>query len=530
MKIDQRNTNRGSVLIVAILTITILMLICATSLYITSQNATSDMQTASWQQSLTAAESGVDAAIRALNNKTWTNWISVNQTGTDLPTTEPAPSPSPAASAAPDSSHFNYLPSSALTLTMQGEGATSVSVWVTVDQAGMSTAQDTNGLQWYRIRSTGVAAAPGPARVSNQKLDNDLRKISLRFDRKSGAAISTPRASRAIEVIAQPIATGIGSRGIVSRKTFLMSGNGFIDSFDSTNPLYSTNGQYVQGKRESHGDVGILDSTGSSLANGTYLYGSLSYSGPAVQATQHVQGAISTPFNVNVPTVSTPNWVSGSYSTALPAAQGNVITIQGDPNANPPTGTTTNPLRYQVSSIVLSGKQTINIQSPVDPVTHQTLSGYDNVQIWITDADGATNSLSTSGNTAGIFLDTNASVKFWVQGNISLTGQSIVNGSGYASNLIIYGVTPTDGSTPTAYIAGQGNFIGVLDAPEFNTTYAGNGDIMGAVIARTLTISGNGSLHYDQALSSLITSLEPPSYAFASWFEDNSDPARNMTY
>jgi hypothetical protein len=168
MKIDRRNTNQGSVLIVAILSITILMLICATSLYVTSQNATSNMQTASWQQSLTAAEGGVDAAIRALNNKTWTNWISVDQTGTSLPTAEPAPSPSPAASAAPDSSHYNYLPSSALTVTMQGEGATGVSAWVTVDQAGMSTGQDTNGLQWYRIRSTGVAAAPGPARISNR--------------------------------------------------------------------------------------------------------------------------------------------------------------------------------------------------------------------------------------------------------------------------------------------------------------------------------------------------------------------------
>jgi len=530
MKLDRGKTSQGGVLIVAILTITILTLICATSLYITSQNATSDMQTASWQQSLTVAESGVDAAIRALNNKTWTNWISVDQTGSNLPTTEPAPSPSQAASAPPDSSHYNYLPSSSVTLTMQGEGATSVSAWVTVDQAGMSAAQDTNGLQWYRIRSTGVAAAPGPPRVSNQKLDNDLRKISLRFDRKSGTAITAPQAARTIEVIAQPISSSVGSRGIISRKTFLMSGNGFIDSFDSSNSFYSTNGQYDQAKRQSHGDVGILDSTGSSLANGTYVYGSLSYSGPAVQNTQHVQGTISTPFNVNVPEVTTPNWASGSYSTALPTAKSNVITIQGDPNASPPTGTTTNPLRYKVSSIVLSGQQQINIQSPVDPVTNKPLSGYDNVQIWITDADGAPYSLSTSGNNAGITLDANASAKFWVQGNISLTGQSITNGSGYAANLIMYGVTPTDGSIPTAYIAGQGNFIGVLDAPEYNVTYAGNGDIMGAVIGRTVTIQGNGSLHYDQALSGLITSLEPPSYAFASWFEDNSDPGRNMTY
>ena len=504
-------------MIVAMLTITILALICATSLYITSQNATSDMQTASWQQSLTAAESGVDAAIRALNNKNWTNWISVNQNATDLPTTEPVPSPSPSASAAPDSSHYNVLPSSTLTLTMQGEGATSVSMWVTVDQAGLSTAQDTNGLQWYRIRSTGIAAAPGPPRVPNQKLDNDLRKISLHFDRKGGGAITTPRASRTIEVIAQPVATSTGSRGIVSRRTFLMSGNGLIDSFDSSNSLYSTNGQYVQAKRESHGDVGILDSTGSTLSNGTYVYGSLTYSGPAVQNTQNVQGTISTPFNVNVPQVPVPNWASGSYSTALPAAQGNVITI-----AIPAGTTKSNPLRYQVSSIALSGQQSLVIQSPApDPVTHVQSPGY--VEIWVT------GDLSTAGQ-AGITQGSNAYVTYDVQGNINLQGNSIVNQSGYAANLLIYGVTPTDGSTHTAYISGNGNFIGVLDAPEFNTTFAGNGDIMGAVIGNTVTIQGNGSLHYDQALSQLVQSLEPPAYAFASWFEDNSDPARSIVY
>jgi len=121
-------------------------------------------------------------------------------------------------------------------------------------------------------------------------------------------------------------------------------------------------------------------------------------------------------------------------------------------------------------------------------------------------------------------------VTYDVQGNINLQGNSIVNQSGYAANLLIYGVTPTDGSTHTAYISGNGNFIGVLDAPEFNTTFAGNGDIMGAVIGNTVTIQGNGSLHYDQALSQLVQSLEPPAYAFASWFEDNSDPARSIVY
>ena len=72
----RRFENKGSILMMALLSITILTLICATSLYIASQNTNSGVQTAAWQQSLTAAESGVDAAVRALNTGVWTNWRS----------------------------------------------------------------------------------------------------------------------------------------------------------------------------------------------------------------------------------------------------------------------------------------------------------------------------------------------------------------------------------------------------------------------------------------------------------------------
>jgi hypothetical protein len=518
-------TEQGTVLVIALLTITVMTLICATSLYITSQNANAGMQTASWQQALTGAESGVDSAIRALNayqqgsGTAWTNWKTV--ISTTLPTSESSIGTSTPALADPTSNQYNYLPSSALSLSMQGEGATSVSSWVTVDTAGM---QPTNKGQWYRIRSTGVANAPAIARVSANKLDDNLRNtLGLRFNRKTGVAITgsgnnVSQVTRTVEVVTQPVATSSSTLGIVSRKTFIMGGNGFIDSFDSGNSLKSTNGQYDINKRQSNGDVGILDSSGgSTLNNGDYIYGSLTYSGPAVQHTQNVQGTIATPFNATVPPVNAPNWASGSYSTVLPSSQGNTTTIQGDPTAIPPTGTASNPLRYKVSSIVLSGHQSIVIQSPTDPVTHQPLPGYDNVQIWVT------GDLGVSGN-AGITQDSNANVTYYVEGNISLAGNSIVNQSGLAADLIIDGVTPADGSTRTAYIAGNGNFIGLVDAPSFNTTYAGNGDVMGAIIANTLTLQGNGSLHYDQALNSLLPYLGPTTYAFASWFEDNSDP------
>src|SRR5438477_9931581 len=113
----------GSVLITTLLTITILTLICATSLYVASQNANAGMQTASWQQALTGAESGVDQAIRALNTSSWSGWYNI--TGT-VPTAQPTPSATPAATGTPASGHYNYrvTTSTSPTVTLSGISGT----------------------------------------------------------------------------------------------------------------------------------------------------------------------------------------------------------------------------------------------------------------------------------------------------------------------------------------------------------------------------------------------------------------------
>jgi hypothetical protein len=136
---------------------TILTMICATGLYITSQNQNSGMQTASWQQALSGAESGVDFAVRALNTNTWgNNWYTDQYQSNTLPDTKPpyafsspsgtaAPSsPYPTASIAPTSGWYNFHfmgGSSTPEISLNGvsgstggsEGNTGIWGWVTVD-------------------------------------------------------------------------------------------------------------------------------------------------------------------------------------------------------------------------------------------------------------------------------------------------------------------------------------------------------------------------------------------------------------
>jgi hypothetical protein len=489
---------RGSILMITMMTITILLMLCVTSLYITGQNGNAGMQAASWQQALSGAESAVDQAIAALNTNTWNNWVTVSGS---VPNLQPSLGATPtAASGPPSSSQYNYLASSITSqvsqynvsnaITTPGEGKNTVSTWTTIDTAGLPL--DANGNQWYRIRATGTAAAVGPPRVSNTRLDNELRKIGLRFDRKTNNAISTPQATRTIEVIVQALAQSMWVRGVTLKNTISMSGGGVIDSYDSSDPFKSTGGLYDPTKRQAHGDVGTINSGNSNL-NNTYVYGSLAYSGSAVKNTGNVQGTISTPFNATIPSTSDPTWTSGMWDSSVTDVEGTTTLT---------AGTQANPTRYKLSQINLSGSNVLTLAG-----NGNGTDGY--IEIWIT------GKLTTSGS-AYITQDPTVHVTYYVDNAINLSGGAYLNQSGLAKNVVIDGV----GTGYKATISGGAAFVGVLDAPGFDVTISGTGGFDGALIGNSLNISGGAGLHYDEALNTNGGSTAVGNYAFASWFED----------
>jgi hypothetical protein len=489
----------GSVLVIALLTITILTAICVTSLYIASQNANAASQAASWQQALSGAESAVDQAIAALNTTTWTNWVTL--TGS-VPNLQPQPgSTPPAANAPPTTGHYNYLSSSVSPqsggynvngdIVASGEGNPLVSMWTTIDSAGLPL--DSNGNQWYRIRATGTAAAVGPVRISNQRLDNDLRKIGLRFDRKTNNAIASPQATRTIEVVVQALAQSIWVRGITLKGNITMSGGGTVDSFNSSDPFKSTIGLYDATKRQSHGDIATTSSGTTSNLNNTYVYGSIAYSGSAIKNTTNVQGTISTPFNATIPATSDPGWTSGMWNSSVSQVNGTAIVT---------AGTKTAPTRYKLSQLTVSGGNTLTIAG-----NGGGTDGY--IEIWVT------GKMTTSG-TGYITQDPSVHVTYWVDNDITLSGNSYLNLAGLAQNVVINGV----GTGHKITESGSAAFVGVINAPGFDATISGGGSYNGAIIANSLTISGGSGLHYDEALNTNGASTAIGNYAFASWFED----------
>lgn len=92
-------------------------------------------------------------------------------------------------------------------------------------------------------------------------------------------------------------------------------------------------------------------------------------------------------------------------------------------------------------------------------------------------------------------------LEMWVGGtSVDLTGQGVMNQNGYAQNFMLW---CTDSVTELKY-AGNGEFTGVVIAPNANVKLAGGGngpeDFIGALIANTITLNGHYSFHYDEAL------------------------------
>lgn len=104
-------------------------------------------------------------------------------------------------------------------------------------------------------------------------------------------------------------------------------------------------------------------------------------------------------------------------------------------------------------------------------------------------------SLSTTGN-ASILIGTGP-VTLYVDGNIDIKGNGLVNSSALPPNLRIVVTNPA----ADVSIAGNGNFYGAVQAPANDVTVGGNGAVFGAIVANNFTFNGSNSIvHYDDAV------------------------------
>lgn len=473
----------GGILIVALIAMGILALIATAALYEVGNRHAVTFHSQSWNEALSSAEVGADIALAAMNGSI------------------ADPSTAWAAWSPPDATTFPKTWTPALT-PHGGDGNNKVFAQVTVDDSIV----DADGQKWFRIRSTGVAEVAGTARpgiepavldLAGQKNHRSvLRKTRFSSD-LTGGALRLPQVARTIEVMAGAMNARMLTRALAVRSSITLVNGTAIDSFDCTDPNKSTGGLYDALKRQDRADVASNASGALSDFNDCEVRGSAYCNGGAIQDASSVIGPIFDNFSTAIPPVTTPVWgiINVTPNTIIDPAGG--MTLIGGPS-----GSAQN---YKVSALALSSAANPLILAP--HVAGQT--SY--VNIWVTGELNITGSgviQQQPGVRATIFCE----------GNVTIAGGGIDNQTGRARHLQIYGVDPASG-TRALGISGGSDFIGVINAPDFDLTVSGPGKFCGAAIAREATLSNSGGFHYDEDLGDLKIGA-PERYEFASWVED----------
>ncbi|MEY2530498.1 MAG: hypothetical protein QOI96_583 [Verrucomicrobiota bacterium] len=475
----RNHTVQGSILVWTVLTIAILSLLGAEVMRLVSIKYEHALQTATWQEALLGAESGIDLGIVELRkslfpapNQAWNGWNNIPGNGVT-------------------SYGLTTIPNAGLV-------GTPMTIEVNVDAPG--TLIDASGWQYYRIRTVGTMPITGPARINDNKQDTRLRKLSLRWERFTNGvltahAISAPQVSRRAEAIVRPVSAF--NQAIMAVGTLdLTNQNIVIDSYDSRDPAKSTNGLYDPLKRQQNGD---LATDGNLIeAGNAHIYGDVATNSGTVSGAANITGVERTDFYQEPIPVGAPSWPS---INPTPSTVTNTVTL----NAGAVKGAATT--RYQLNNISLNGNDTLTLAgNPNGSPTY--------IEIHVT------GNVSVTG-TSQIVVQPGVSVAIYFDGNVDVSGNGIINSNNQPSDLQLYGVQPSDSSSRHVNLSGNAQISAAVYAPNADVSINGGGSsghVFGSVVGKTVTMTGVTNLHYDEASGS---SGIINNYKIVSWFEDN---------
>lgn len=306
-----------------------------------------------------------------------------------------------------------------------------------------------------------------------------------------GSSIS--RAVKVVVAAGSMFPVGLASKNVID----LNGNNAYTDSFDSSDPTKSTNGQYDAAKRQANGNIGTLSTLTNSVGVGNAdIYGTVA-TGPGGTVSIGPNGSVGSTFDNSLRATTDATGVSDGYirndfSTTIP-----------DPALPSGAGSWTSKGSISSSGTLSGGNYTA---SSISLTGHDTLTISGNVVLYVT------GSTSLSGANAQITVLANSSLTVYSGGSISLGGNGVVNDATYASDAIFYGLS----TCTSVSVAGNGSFTGAIYAPDADLTISGNGNLYGALVAKSITLNGNANVHYDESLKNIHGSA---GYLVQSWQE-----------
>lgn len=306
---------------------------------------------------------------------------------------------------------------------------------------------------------------------------------------------STGTATQMIEVTLRR--RSFFSNGLTARRTLAFKGtNTSFDSWDSDpdrNPATAPVDYGITNRKDVNGIASASLDTGAVLVKQASIYGYVSTGGK--QPIVGTDGLIG-PFG-SAPGTINPDRVATDFTANFPVfpspADGTYIAALG-----PTLGTLGQATRWRTPNIKLTGKQTLTILGDVTLVLT---------------APAGTDAILMAGTSSAIIIPAGSSLTLHVEGDILIAGQGLANGNTQPASFKIWGSNTTE-TAQSITLAGKGALRAVVYSPNGDVTLNGHGDMMGAVVARDITLTGNAAFHYDSSLADLNDNAP---YGPASW-------------
>ena len=276
------------------------------------------------------------------------------------------------------------------------------------------------------------------------------------------------------------------AKGMIAKGQIDLSGNNIrTDSFDSTDPAYSTGGAYDPAKAKDNGDIAtnsaVIDSLNVWNAD---IFGKVS-TGPGGTVQIGPNGSVgSAAWHLAGNTGIEPGWSNDDMNVDFPDVQA------------PFTGGALTP----GSGSVGETNYTYVLTSGNWELPGLSMSGQNKLIVLGDAILYVTGSVSLSGQ-AYMTISTNSSLQLYVSGSTtSIGGKGVVNTPGSATNFVYYGMP---GNTSVS-MSGNAAFTGAIYAPSADFTLGGGGsatyDFVGSSVTSTVKMNGHFNFHYDESL------------------------------
>lgn len=290
---------------------------------------------------------------------------------------------------------------------------------------------------------------------------------------------------------------GLFSKAMVAKGTIDLSGNNITsNSFDSSDPKYSTGGMYDPTKTKDNGDIATNSSLTNSLNVGNAdIWGKVS-TGPGGSIDIGASGAVgdkawhalkkngikdgwsSDDMNVQFPDVKAP-FNAGFSPAGGKVNDTNYTYVLSDGN-------------YELSELKISGDEKIIVTGKANLLVKGNVDMTGKSMIYV--APGASLQMFVAGSSA------------------KLGGNGVANPGGKAENFGYWGLT----SNTQVSMSGNGGFVGTIYAPHASLVLGGGGndkekdddeggmlaaDFVGSSVTASVKMNGHFNFHYDEALA-----------------------------